>query len=199
MGFDEGYAAYPYELAESKRIHADAVRENLGILCFTEDPREPLLWAHYADKHQGIALEFLTSSLGSISNVIYSKQRPRITPRTIAITEKVPDAYMHVQKLVIRYKAENWAYEREWRQLVNLNTASCEASGGVFRVPMPEGSLSRIIIGARCNTSKIYVKRAIAGKTYAGVPIVKAVISDSEFRVDMDLEDQNPIDASEYK
>ena len=32
--------------------------EKLGILCFSENWKNPLLWSHYADRHKRIALKF---------------------------------------------------------------------------------------------------------------------------------------------
>lgn len=197
VGFDETYAAQPYELMVSKLNYASAIMENLGVICFTEDPRDPLLWAHYADKHQGIALEFTTPFLGPISNVIYSEKRPTINPMLVQSTMSDQALQMEVQKLMLRYKAKNWEYEKEWRKLVNLTAPECEASGGFFRIKIPEKALTRIIIGARCDVSRNYIRRAIGGTSYKEATIVKAAISDSAFSVEMDLGDNFPVDDDE--
>ena len=37
---------------------------DFGLLCFSEDWRNPVQWAHYADKHQGLCFGFEVSNGG---------------------------------------------------------------------------------------------------------------------------------------
>jgi hypothetical protein len=36
----------------------DHVCRTYGIVCFSEEWKDPVLWSHYADKHRGVALGF---------------------------------------------------------------------------------------------------------------------------------------------
>lgn len=53
----------PHSLAdtEMRRITALLEREyfpHKGLLCFSDNWRSPVMWAHYADKHRGVCLGF---------------------------------------------------------------------------------------------------------------------------------------------
>src|SRR4051812_39327000 len=60
------FGASPNPPAIADGLLADAVldrmtksfNESLGLLCFTRTWNEPLLWAHYAAAHSGVALVF---------------------------------------------------------------------------------------------------------------------------------------------
>ena len=51
----------------------DKLSEERGMICFTEDWKNPLMWGHYAEKHAGIALGFDVPS-GMLTKVAYAKK-----------------------------------------------------------------------------------------------------------------------------
>lgn len=60
---NDPFELLPWEL--SNRAYRNAVRQTRselatrrGILCFSADWRDPVIWAHYSDKHKGICLGF---------------------------------------------------------------------------------------------------------------------------------------------
>ena len=59
-------------------------REHAGVLCLTRLPLIPLMWAHYADQHRGICLEFDTTvapernPLGETHHVGYQQDYPTL-------------------------------------------------------------------------------------------------------------------------
>ncbi len=94
-------------------------RNQFGITCFSDTPKEPLMWAHYADKHTGICLVFDKQELikclntfgpkFSYSEINYEK-RPEIT-----LIEANDNITYHSNEPLITYKAPNWKYEKEIR------------------------------------------------------------------------------------
>ena len=93
-------------------------REN-GIISFTETKDNLLMWAHYANQHQGVVVEFDTSnnffSHGSsndekLQRVLYRKERLK------ECTDFLMEPYFH--------KSDEWSYEKEHRLLVSLYSAS---------------------------------------------------------------------------
>ena len=108
----------PFELGCFKlptREHRDAMKgikkefsEKCGLLCFSEDWENPLLWSHYADKHRGICLGFDVDS-GGLCRVSYKEQRPDFPN---ASTDEFAN-----QLYSAKYKG--WEYEREWRGSFN--------------------------------------------------------------------------------
>lgn len=81
-----------------------------GIFCLTENVREMLMWAHYANSHKGFCLvidpyedlDFLVH----LNPVKYSDQRQMVSC-AFRDPEDVDKVYFH--------KALCWAYEKEWR------------------------------------------------------------------------------------
>ena len=52
------YKRYNYQKRQEFNKVFKAAKNRWGILCFSQTWEEQLLWAHYADKHKGIALGF---------------------------------------------------------------------------------------------------------------------------------------------
>ena len=80
------------------------------ILCFTRTAHHPLMWAHYADKHQGMLLEFDENHAwfgDELVNVVYSDVRPTL------------DHYKDTRNFrrLFFFKALEWSYEQEVRML----------------------------------------------------------------------------------
>lgn len=86
----------------------------LGIFSLSEDPLNILMWAHYADDHKGICIEFERAENNPLGNsshtgkVTYSKNLPRFSYLE-ALTSK-PRQYD-----IFLTKSEMWSYEKEWR------------------------------------------------------------------------------------
>src|SRR5262249_3693312 len=93
--------------------------DRIGALSFSEDWSNLLMWAHYAQQHEGIVVEFdaMHSSLnsgtagefGHLRPVKYEGRRPQLT---MAQTEGA-DVFLS--------KSDVWEYEREWRILQPLD------------------------------------------------------------------------------
>lgn len=95
-----------------------------GILCLSETADSLLMWAHYAGNHRGFvvqfdethpffaASEFEGQSLG-LTRVQYSQERPVVSYSTL---NSSPHLYYR--------KSPEWSYEREWRLIKPLTTAS---------------------------------------------------------------------------
>lgn len=83
--------------------------DNIGILSLSSTPDEPLLWAHYAEGHRGIAIEFDASS-GLFSNAIEIKYPP-----ILPTINRVQDNSSQIFEKAALTKTEKWSYEKEWR------------------------------------------------------------------------------------
>ena len=89
--------------------HTKRITEEVGILCLSSIPDNILLWAHYADAHQGICLIFdaTTNFFAPAQKVRYPILRPKINPLLDS------DDLMMTSALLT--KSFHWAYEDEWR------------------------------------------------------------------------------------
>ncbi|CED71390.1 putative uncharacterized protein [Aliivibrio wodanis] len=121
----------------------------IGVISLTEDPINPLMWAHYADEHKGVVLQvknehsFLCGANEYIGGkrVRYNKDifgfaselpKPvayrRNRPQFDFIEEVAPEhrqAYPHKKfnEKLIYTKANDWLYEKESRSVVYLKDA----------------------------------------------------------------------------
>ena len=50
----------------------------MGLLCFSRNWTHPLLWSHYASKHEGICLGFDLKRGSELQEVQYEDKRPRV-------------------------------------------------------------------------------------------------------------------------
>jgi hypothetical protein len=118
--------------------------ENTGILSLTRTPTNPLMWAHYANKHEGIVIgidvvvagltheesNLLPAQYGSVIYVSRRSSEPFIgKPQTgisVGATHHFPrDHYEKLQRVFL-HKPLCWSYEEEVRVLKCLNGISRE-------------------------------------------------------------------------
>ena len=112
------------------------LHEKYGVLCFSKDWSNPLLWSHYSDKHRGLCLGFDIED-SEAQDVEYVEK-----PLKMRFTSQLA---RHL--LLIKYLA--WKYEEEVRVIINLEKISPE--GGLHFVPFSLGmELREVILGPRC-------------------------------------------------
>ena len=95
----------------------DEFKETTGVSCLSESEDSLLMWAHYANNHRGICVEYDLLEINKILNftaipIIYSKERAcfnSFDPQTIE-----NDA-MKLFIESISSKSPEWNYEKEWR------------------------------------------------------------------------------------
>jgi hypothetical protein len=116
----------------------EAFNDN-GVCCFTTDPKNILMWSHYADSHRGICMKFdlLADPLAFFAayKVNYEEEYPVLNH----VRNKRGES---VTKLLIT-KAIQWAYEEEYRIL---------KMGEPGNHSFAPSALVEIIFGLRCPT-----------------------------------------------
>ena len=139
----------------------------LGLLCFSERWKNPVLWSHYADSHRGICLGFDIHSSLHPTKVQYVTKKLRVdpdecgAPHGIAIPEEV-------QELLFVTKFTHWSYEEEVRAIVELRHAVKE--GTRYFWPWSKHlQLKEVILGPLCSLPVEQVRK-----------IVKAVVPDAQ-------------------
>lgn len=123
--------------------------DSVGVLSFSEDFTNPLMWAHYADQHNGIVLEFdydkplfqdSIKSLGSRKSrfgksvmggiyefperVMYRREMPSFE-RFGQVQPNSKGEYPWIKFLYALFftKSNDWIYEKELRSIVQLRDA----------------------------------------------------------------------------
>lgn len=144
-------------------------RSTIGVACLSESENSLLMWAHYANNHHGMCVQYelmeINKRLGfSPIPVIYSDDRVCLHSLNAETLEQdSTKLFLHS----ITSKSPEWSYEREWR--IIRDHAACDekwdenAKGALLDMIQP----SSIILGCEakpefeksvkeyCETSKI--------------------------------------------
>lgn len=156
----EPYLRFPYEGRQQYHEVSKHISKKWGLLCFSKNWRETVLWSYYAEKHKGIAIGFNILQ-GEVLKVRYTSYSKR---QKIELTNDINiDAKLFLDLAKVKYK--KWKYENEHRILVELKeclpkdclTEECLPP----KVPYPyfikfEGRLKvrEIVLGCRFNHKK---------------------------------------------
>ncbi len=137
------------EISEALNAALDPFRGKRGILCFSRNWDNLLLWSHYGDSHTGVCLGFdiPEKPLDYDTDVIYQ-------PNLLQI-RRPEDVNFNLVDRLLRTKHESWSYEQEVRMFVEINDPP--DSKGINWIEFgPQLILKEIIIGAQCHpkTSK---------------------------------------------
>lgn len=117
-----------------------------GIISFSSSWQQPLLWAHYADAHRGMALGFDVPDR-LLFQIDYIDAR--INPGR-DIDHNKEERLKLINKM-LRSKHKEWAYESEYRLLRPLEV--CEKEGDNFFAAFnDETQLKEVILGCRYKT-----------------------------------------------
>ena len=169
-------------------VFSQKFEELLGILCLTESPTNLLMWAHYADSHQGFVVEFDPESpffdqrlgpddeLRHLRKVVYRSERPAV------ILTEIEDFSPFLTK------GQDWSYEAEWRMMMPLSDASQvvgEGSTAVHLFQFPKSMVRGVILGCRMTEPKKTEIRQIlnAASEYDHVHLAGARIDDTLYRM----------------
>ena len=131
-------------------------RNLFGICCFSRNPKESLMWSHYANKHTGICLiydreELLTSlrdvSLSFDSRKINYKNRP-----VLELIENGNKVTYESNVPLITFKNPNWKYENEIRFFVEYIVGT-KYKGSTFSIY--RSALKGVIYGSNMDEEDI--------------------------------------------
>ncbi|MEO3321696.1 DUF2971 domain-containing protein [Enterobacter cloacae] len=131
------------------------VSNNLTVTCFSLDHLSAPMWAHYADEHQGFAIEFeYTSEM--IARISKSENPIIIVPFDVNYTDMRPALYDKQGNMeglnIALSKSTQWAYEQEVRALSNRE--------GIHE--FSRFQITKVFAGVRANNeNKAKIKGAI--------------------------------------
>jgi len=123
------------------------IREKYRIYCLCPSGTNALIWAHYAEKHRGIALEFdrYSETMQGAMPIEYSEFYPDMT-----LADR--DDGLEILRPLLS-KSDVWSYEHEVR-LIALERRMAVSPGDdeIFKVDdgffvLPEGVLTGVVLG----------------------------------------------------
>lgn len=158
--------------------------ENARVFCMAAKHDNILMWAHYADKHEGAVLEFQEKDnfLKGIDKVIYQEELPtsKFIPKLVDLSVRLSDS--PVGKDILITKSDHWIYEQEWRLIWPADDPTEE----IEYHPFPPDRLLKIYLGCKIKKGN---KRKILGLLkgeFKHVEILQASTNSNEFKLDFD-------------
>lgn len=118
-----------------------------GVLCLSSKFDSPLMWSHYASKHQGLCIEYDMSNVqeDSVYKVVYGGSRKILTSDIKDWLDNTNTNNTNKLKQVcLLTKSEEWRYESEWRIFGRVGLGDS----------LPP--IKSIIFGLKCDDVTIY-------------------------------------------
>jgi hypothetical protein len=169
----------PYAITcEAERSAFAAVRKylagNYGLLCFSADWDDPVIWSHYSDKCKGICLGF---------DIPAEKQEAK-TRRVGYIDDPLPfptdfldlaeQPRLLIVEKMLSTKYSNWRYEHEIRTFTDLKEEFFN-----FCTML---SLVEVVIGPACTIPKNEIE-SVLGRLAGGVEVIETKAADDAFQI----------------
>jgi len=155
-----------------------AVLNRYRVYCLGPDVGNQLMWAHYADSHRGICLEFnvMNDVICCALEVQYFAEFPMTRPYSGDLAENL---------LPLLAKSDVWKYEREYR-LVAQDAANATAHETLFAVDgflkLPEGALQAIIVGCEGDYAAV---RDVVRKCRSEISLKRATKVDNRYALEI--------------
>ncbi|MDC0598468.1 DUF2971 domain-containing protein [Gammaproteobacteria bacterium] len=130
----------------------DEAEKMSGVICFSKSWKNPLMWAHYANKHTGMCLGFDVPD----EHIIEVEYVSNLLKPVINMNLKYGGLEESYFKKVFNLKFKDWKYEKEVRVLVPKEEK--HPSGYYFMDFEGNIELKEIILGQRCTTTYEDVK-----------------------------------------
>ena len=126
-------------------------RDELGILSLTEEPDNPVMWAHYSCNGTGMVLELFPPALitpgrykvwgmGGIWPVIYSSKRSYNFEQLDAAA-------------LTHEKGMEWSYEREWRMVRRLTECTSVENGRIHLFALNPRAIVSVTLGYKASSA----------------------------------------------
>ena len=147
-----------------------------GVICFTQQFSNPVLWAHYADKHRGLCLGFDVPD-SQLLPIEYVDKRHPASSFTKAL-DQTDDDFL---KFMLTKKHKHWSYEQEFRTIHRFGSKMkhdqlCFAQFG------SDLQLSEVVLGYRTTITKAILTRALRNGGLS-VPVTRVAPSATRFEM----------------
>jgi hypothetical protein len=158
----------PRETRGTVKLITDHFHRNIGVICFGACWSSPVMWAHYAEKHTGVALGFdVPDEL--LTRIQYTDKKIRVPFGPHLPKHGLSETLLNKIRMT---KATDWSYEREYR--VESELKQKDPITGLYYVDFgAQVALREIIIGHRCSWTVATV-RPLLGSAAQPVRICKA-------------------------
>ncbi len=150
---------------------------NRGVICFSKNWHNPVLWSHYADKHRGICLSFDVDD----TLVIYVRYDGKRLVHDLQGMLQAGTLDEEFMLRVLRTKFKDWEYEDEVRVFARLEEQDSDTKL-YFKDFDGQLVLREVILGARCDQIEERLE-AIPGAVDSNVKLICARLAFTSFRI----------------
>ncbi|HBP0149879.1 TPA: DUF2971 domain-containing protein [Pseudomonas aeruginosa] len=164
----------------SRKIFRDwksTTNEKTGIICFSGDWSEPVMWSHYADKHKGICLGFNVNKK-IVQKINYQPDRLMIELKSDTNPEHLPN---ELKDSLLCTKSSGWSYEEEYRTFLELKP-ELKTEDLYFRELDEDIELAEVILGPLCDKPISTIRSLVASK-YPKAVVFQARLAFQSFKV----------------
>jgi hypothetical protein len=124
---------------------ATQLNKQVGLLCFSESWKNPLMWSHYGDRHKGICLAFDVG--GTVETKYYHRRLALGNEWSHA--SAAADLPKGLMQVLLTAKFNGWQYEKERRLILPLEGLNTD-KGLFFKCFDDALKLVEVIAGPRC-------------------------------------------------
>lgn len=161
--------SHPEKGTEIIRDSIEKVKKNIGILCLSDRPDNLLLWAHYADQHHGVCLEF----------DVLADPAAFCIPKKVSYDDAFPVInYLRDQSSVVDalgHKSKDWQVEGEYRVIRHDVTGLQKFN--------PK-ALTKVILGLKCDEPREnIIRKLLTSDFYPVTQLCKAMKSNTDYRI----------------
>jgi hypothetical protein len=156
--------------------HKEKITKEQGLLCFSEDWIDPVLWTHYGAQHRGICLGFNVKEKTAIP---ISYEDEKLAQR---LEESVTEIDANLSKLLMKTKFKSWSYEKEHRIIVPLTDTVTEGALRFYSLNETTVRLAEVILGAECSLP-VQKIREVVRDPYPNVAVFQARLADGFFGI----------------
>lgn len=194
-GLNDPFEISPYFSKENRKHYErfleirQSFSNKYGIICFSSNWNDPVLWGHYGDKHRGtvLGLEVLRHELIFIE---YQKQRVEIRFSDLNTKNE-----MEIIGQLINFKYDSWKYENEVRIIVNLS--DCTIVSDNYFIPFKENfRISEVILGSHFDNNE--EQMATLSEEY-GARIIPTKLAFRSFNIVEDAKKKVKLNANKNK
>ena len=150
----------PIEAKQILETVISAISEHITTICFTQNPNNMPMWAHYANEHQGFCVEYEIINDYNFYPVIYVDNRLKFISLFIELfyallDEKATNEDKHI---VLRYimflnsfKDSSWKSENEIRAVFLNTKQELNANGKLYTFDEIGIKPTKLFIGTCCS------------------------------------------------
>ena len=167
-------------------LEASILQERHGIISFSRQISDPVIWSHYADRHRGVALEFDISRIGApCYSMCYTNKRPSVMKELI----NDPDYRENnvTQTIIAKFsnKAKSWEYEDEVRIFPFLGGKAMVGRNYFWGIP--KGALQAVILGEDCSLNWFDIQNAVKTQPSIcnSIPVFRCAKNSESFVMDV--------------